>query len=85
MPFVGTGFGGHGDHAARAMAGLGIDAVLRYHHFLDRIGVGRITALMTETDRAAVHLKIVGQVGAAAQIDAVHRPRSGTAASRRAY
>ena len=78
-------FGGHADQAARAVADFGIHAVLRDHDFLDRVGVGRIAALVAQADRAAVHLKIVLQVGAAAQIDAIHRPGVIRHASRRGY
>ena len=56
------------------MAGLGVYAVLRYDDLLHRVRVRGIAVLVSQTDGAAIHLKIVLQVRASAQIDAVRRP-----------
>src|SRR5262245_56500647 len=74
VPVVAAGLQRHADESSGAVAGFRVHAVLRYHDFLYRVGVGRIAILMAQADRTAVYLKIVLQVGAPAQVYAVGGP-----------
>ena len=74
MPFVGAGLGGHADHAASAVTLLGIHAILGNRDFLNGVHIRRKAVFVTQADGAAVHLEVVFQVGAAAQIHAIGGP-----------
>ncbi len=75
MELVGSRFGCDRDGAAGAVAGFGVHAVGRDDYFLNVVGIRNHRRFVAEADGAAVHFKIVLQVGAAAEIDAIGRPR----------
>ena len=74
VPVVGAGFGGDVDGSAGAVAGFGFDAVDGDDGFLNGVGIGDVGVLLADAVGDAVDFKLVFQIGAAAEIDAVGGP-----------
>ena len=74
MPLIRTRFQRHADQSAGAVPRLGVHTVCRDYYFLHGVGIRYVAVLVSQADGSAVYLKVVLQIGATPEVDAVRGP-----------